>query len=367
MMVYIFLLLFVFVCGLILYRYPHSRDAKILFLLLTFGVMTIILGLRGEYVGEDTKHYLTMFQYADRVTWKEMLRSTGFRTVWYIDQYGFHDTVENGWLALCKVVHLFTDNGQAFLFVVSALTCGLFAKFIYDNSASIFYSTVIFLCESMFMFSFNGARQMLAVAITLSTYSALKKRKIKTAVIYVLLAALIHNTALVTFAVFPFVLIKQKDSYKKFKYAIVAAALSPFAVMALKTMISRFIPRYAPYFSMNYWTNSAGGIAVLWVAEFALILVMYVKKFKVENSFQYSCFTLMYLAFELMGLQISVFGRVAYYFRSYLLLFFPCADLYFSKNSRRAVRCAIIILIILLYFSYARSDARAYSPFWMNY
>lgn len=365
-MVYIILLLFVFVCGLILYRYPHSRDAKIVFLLLTFGVMTIILGIRGEYVGEDTKHYLTMFQYADHVTWKDMLKSTGFRTVWYIDQYGFHDTVENGWLVLCKAVHLFTDNGQIFLFIVSALTCGLFAKFIYDNSVSIFYSTLIFLCESMFMLSFSVARQMLAVAITLSAYSALKKRKIKTAVIYVLLAALIHNTALITFTIFPFMLTKQKDSYKKFKYAIVAVAFSPFVVMALKTIISRLIPRYATYFSINYWTNSAGGIVALWVAEFALILVMHVKKFKVENSFQYSCFTLMYLAFELMGLQISVFGRVAYYFRSYLLLFFPCADLYFSKKSRMTVRCAIIILIILLYLSYARLDARMYLPFWTN-
>lgn len=366
-MVYIILLVFVLICGLILYRYPYSKDAKINYLFLTFGAMTIVVGLRGEYVGEDTKHYLTMFQYADRITWKDMLNSTGFKTVWYIDQYGFHDTVENGWLALCKVVHLFTDNGQAFLLIVSALTCGLLAKFIYDNSVSIFYSTLVFLGESMFMFSFNGARQMLAVAISLSAYSALKKRKIKTAVIYVLLAALIHNTALVTFAAFPFVLTKQKDSYKKFKYAIVATALSPFVVMALKTIISRLIPRYALYFSINCWTNSVGGSAVLWIAEFALILVMYAKKFKVENSFQYSCLTLMYLAFELIGLQISVFGRVAYYFRSYLLLFFPCADLYFSKKSRRAVRCAIIILIILLYFSYARSGARIYSPFWMNY
>lgn len=214
MMVYTILLVFVFTCGLILYRRPYSKDAKIIFLIFAFGAMMIIVGIRGEYVGEDTKHYLTMFQYADRITWKDMLNSTGFRTTWYIDQYGFHDTVENGWLTLCKVVHLFTDNGHAFLFIVSALTCGMFAKFVYDNSVSVFYSTVIFMCESMFMFSFNGARQMLAVALTLQAYTVLKRRKIKTAVIYVLLAALIQNTALVAFALFPFVLIKHAGSYK---------------------------------------------------------------------------------------------------------------------------------------------------------
>lgn len=365
-MIYIFLLIFVFTCGLILNQNPKSRIARIVFLFLTFGTMTIILGLRGETVGEDTKHYLTMFRYADQVSWKDMVRGTGFRTVWFIDQYGFHDTVENGWLALCKLVHLFTYNGQVFLFLVSALTCGLFAKFIYDNSVSVFYSTVIFMCESMFMFSFNGARQILAVALTLQAYTALKRRKIKTSVVFVLLAALIHNTALVAFALFPFVLIKEKGSYKKFKYAIVVVALSPFVVMMLKTAISRLIPRYTLYFTTNYWTNSVGGSAVLWIAEFALILVMYAKKFRVENSFQYSCFTLMYLAFELMGLQVSVFGRVAYYFRAFLILFFPCANLYFSNKSRRVIGYAIIILLILLFFSYARSDARIYSFFWQN-
>ena len=364
MTVYVFLLVFVLVCGLILYRYPHSKNAEKLFLFLTFGAMTFILGFRGEHVGEDTKHFITMFEYADRVTWSEMLKSTGFRTTWYIDQYGFHDTVENGWLALCKIIHLFTDDGHVFLFAVAALTCVLFAKFIYDNSLSIFYSTVIFLCESMYMFSFNGARQMLAVAITLPAYTSLKNKKIIPAVCFVLLASLVHNTALVAFAMFPFVLTKQPESYKKFKYAIVAVIASPFVVMLLKTFISRLIPRYAAYFTVNYWTNTIGGSAVLWIIEMILILIMYAKKFRIQNTFQYSCFVLMYLAFELMSLQVSVFGRVGYYFRTFLLLFFPCADMYFEKKSRTVVRCVIITLLVLLYFSYAGTDTRLYTFFW---
>lgn len=132
------------------------------------------------------------------------------------------------------------------------------------------------------------------------------------------------------------------------------------------TAISRLIPRYTLYFTTNYWTNLVRGTAVLWAAEFALILMMYVKKFRVENSFQYSCFTLMCLTFELMELQVSVFRRVAYYFRAFLILFFPCADLYFFNRSRRAIRYVIIILFVLLFFSYARSDTRIYSLFWQN-
>lgn len=363
---YIFLLVFVTICGLITYQYPHNKNAKLVFLFLTFGAMTVILGLRGEQVGEDTKHYIMMFQYSDRVSWEDILKSTGFRTVWYVDQYGFHDTVENGWLVLCKVVHLFTDNSQCFLFIVAALTCGLFAKFIYDNSDSIFYATLIFLCESMYMFSFNEARQMLAVGITLTAYSALKRRKVLVAILWILLAALIHNTALIAFAMFPFVYTNQTRSYKKFKYAIILVGASPFVVTMLKPIIVRLIPRYTLYFTTNYWTNSIGGSSILWIVEFALIMLMYVKKFKVENTFQYSCLVLMYLSFAAMGLQISVFGRMAYYFRAFLILFFPSATLYFDKKSRIIIRSIILALIILLYLSYASTDTRMYSFFWNN-
>lgn len=366
MAVYIILLLLVFLCGYILYRYPNGRNAKKIYLIVTFSSMAIILGLRGEKVGEDTEHYLTMFKGAAQVKWITMLRSKGFRTTWYVDPYGFHDTVENGWLTLCKIVHIFTDNGQVFLFIVALLTCGLFAKFIYDNSESILYSTLIYLCESMYMFSFNEARQMLAVSVTLQVYTALKHRKVKTAVLLVLLASLIHNTALVTFIMFPIVLTKQRKSYKKFKYAVVIAIAAPFLVMSLRGIISKLVPRYASYFGTNYWKNSIGGSAVLWILEILLIAVMYLKEFEYPQSYQYACFVLLYLSCALMGLQVTMFARIGYYFRAFLPLFFPSAVNFFKKKDRLMVNFIVIAFIILLYFSYAHSDTRMYSFFWNN-
>lgn len=364
MTVYILLLLFVLACDLLLYKHQKNNQRKKLFLFLTFFAMTLILGLRGESVGEDTRHFLVMYKQAKTISWKTIFQSRGFRTVWYVDQYGFHDTVENGWLILCKFVHLFTDNGQVFLFIVAALTCGIFAKFIYDNSTDVFYSTLIFLCESMFMFAFNGARQMLAVALTLPAYTALKHKKIKTAIIWVIVAALIHNTALVAFIIFPFVLTKRKNDFSKFKYAIVLAVASPFIIMALQKVIIAIFPRYSKYFTLNYWTNSIGGSSILWIIELILILIMYWKKFSNDHSFELACIILLYLSCELMGLRVTMFSRVGYYFRAFLLLFFPCSNCYFSKNSRRVIECVISVLLIALYFSYARTPWRLYSFFW---
>lgn len=365
MLIYIFLLIYILLCGLLLYGRSHQSKQYIkIFLFLSFGAMSLVLGLRGASVGEDTQHYLSMFNTAKRITWSTMLRSPHMRTVFYTDQWGYSQTVENGWLALCKIIQIFTGNGQIFLFIVALLTCALFAKFIYDNSNNILYSTIIFMCESMFMFAFNGARQELAIAITTLAYTSFRKQKYKTGIAWIVLASLIHNTALVTLIMLPLFLVTPKNHYKDFKYIIAATSTLPFLVNILSNIISALFPAYAHYFTMRFWETSAGGIIVLWIVEILLILLMYYKKFSRPYSFILSCLVLTSFAFEMMGTRIGVIQRISYYFRAYLILFFPLADKYINKKNRLIARGIITILLFMLYFSYARTDARQYIFCW---
>lgn len=326
--------------------------------------MAIVLGLRGDDVGEDTRHFLNVFKCASNVTWSQMLHGVGMRTAYYTDTFGYTDTIENGFLALAKVAHLFTNDGHVFLFVVAVITCALFAKFIYDNCENVIFSTYIFLCESMFMRAFNEVRQILAVAIAVQAYTLIKEKRWKSAVVVILLAALIHNTALICFVLFPIMLIKPQKEYKTFKYAIVATIASPFVALLGQAVLIKMFPRYAGYFLTNFWTNSLGGTAFLWIIEFALIVVAYSGKFRTKNSFYSSCLVLLYIAFELMGLRITMFSRVGLYFRAYLLLFFPSCSSYFTKKTWQVVQIGLIILMLLLYLSYARTPAREYSFCW---
>ncbi len=324
----------------------------------------MVLGLRGFNVGEDTPHYLHIFRQAEYVSWSDMLHSTGMRTAYYTNQYGYTDTIENGFLALAKIIHWFTDDGQVFIFVVATLTCGLFARFIYDNCEKVFYPTFIFLCESMFMFAFNGIRQLLAVSITIQVYTLLKAKKWKQAVVVILFASLFHNVALIGFVLFPIMLVKHDKKYKLFKYAMIAAIAGPVFIVYAQNLITKLFPRYTAYFSVNYWQNSLGGSTILLLIEFVFLMIMYEKKFKTEDSFNLATLILIFIACELAGLKISVFSRVGYFFRAYLLLFLPDAEKYFSRNSRIIVRIVLMILLILFYLSYAQTEARVYSFFW---
>lgn len=365
MLIYIVVFFLIVIYSLYPYQKHNSQKSKKIFLILSFMTMALVLGLRGRNVGEDTGHYLDVFKYSANVKWIDMLHSKGMRTGYFTDEFGYTDTIENGFLALAKIVHIFTDNGQVFIFLVSAVTCALFAKFIYDNcKKDVVFPTFIFLCESMFMLAFNGARQVLATAIAIQAYKLLNDKKWKKAIATIIIAALIHNVALVCFALFPITLIKPKKEFRTFKYAIIAAIASPFIIILGQTVVIKIFPRYAAYFSTNFWANSVGGTAILWIIEFGLILVNYWKKFKNKDLFQTSCLILIYLACELMGLRITMFSRVGWFFRAYLILFFPICRLHFNRRTWKVIKTIIFILLLLLYFSYASSSARKYLFFW---
>ena len=364
MLIYIITLFLIAIFSLYPYMNNNTSQSRRIYLYLSFTIMTFILGLRGKMVGEDTQHYLHIFKNAANVKWLYMIRSAGMRTGYYTDEYGYTDTIENGFLIIAKVVHWFTDNGQIFLFLVAAATCILFAKFIYDNCKKVVFPTYIFLCESMFMIAFNGARQILAAAVAVQAYTYLKNRKWKKAIFIILIASLIHNVALICFALFPIMMIEPKKEFRSFKYAMIATIAAPFGIVLAQAIVTKLFPRYIAYFSSNFWTNHLGGISILWSIEFILIMVCYVKHFKVENSFRNSCLVLVYLTCELMGLRITMFSRVGWFFRPYLMVFLPGCKNYFTKRTWQLIQSTLVILLTLLYFSYARTPARLYTFFW---
>lgn len=360
---YIYFILFgwVLLSGAILNGRKKSNKYKKFFLGLSFSAMILILGLRAESVGEDTKNYLYMFDRAKDVQWNDIFHEFSFRTTYFTWDYGYQEQVETGYLILNKFVHIFTDSGHAFLFVIALLTCVLFAVFIYKNSNDVFLSTYIFMCETLYMFAFNGMRQALALSIAIQAYSMIKDRKFVKAISTILLAFLIHNTAVICFAFFSIVLVKPKNETRTFKWEVVVAIMFPIVVLALRNVIAVLFPQYRLYYSTNYWINSLGGSAIIWIFLVSLIFVLYLKHFPLEGTFQYATFSLVYLSLQLTGLQITVFSRLGLYFAPFLLLLYPKAILLFSAKSRRWMKLLLFALMALLFLAQVRNPSRAYS------
>lgn len=365
MLIYIILLIAIFLYGLLLRTNPTNKGMKLIFLTLSFLSCTLVLGLRGYTVGEDTAQYINIFNSTNTIPLKEILNPVA-KTTYFTDAYGYTNKVENGFLIWCKLVHVFSDNPQVFLFLTAGVTCFLFAKFIYDNcNEDVFFPTIIFLCESTFMLSFNLAREMMACAIALQAYTFLKNQKIYQALIIIFIAFTIHNSTIVTLILIPILLMKYKNTRRTFNFAFIFALLLPLVAILLQNRISLLFPTYSSYYTKNYYQNSLGiGTILLMLFEIFCIIYMYRKKFIVPNSEKISLIVLIYIAFEVAAYKVVMFSRIALYFRVYLMIFFNKVFQTVSPNCKLIAKGILLTLLVLFYLSFAMSASRNYTFFW---
>lgn len=336
---------------------------KKIFVFLSFAIMALVLGLRGNDVGEDTNHFIDIFNYSRNVSWKTVFTSgtdTIYNTVWGIDL-----SVETGYMLLNKIVGVFTNNGQWLIFIVAVLTCWLIGKFILDNSTSPFLATYIFMCESLYMQSFNLMRQMLAIAIAIQAYKYIRKENYKKAVTIILIAFLFHKTAALYLILIPMQMIKKPQ--RAVKYVTLGGVAVSLLLPVIYQLVSRLIPRYANYLVSNYWEVYVGiGTLLLWMIEVMICGYIYLRKIKSEDkeTFIAVACTILYLAFEIIGLRLTMFSRIAMIFRIFFIFLFPLFARYLSPNSRIWYRCGIMFVVTMSFLSYASASTRLYSFFW---
>ena len=366
MFIYLLLLLYIYIIGYIfLYRFKSNEKSKLYFLFLAFGAMTLILGFRGNRVGEDTDMYLRIAEIAKHKTWKSVIESFPNMT-WSIDQWGYHSEISTFFFILVKLIVGLFGSSQAVLFVCSLVICTGFACFIYQNTNRVFLATYVFVCDSIFMMSFNGMRQCLAMAIGLQAYTEIKEKKYVNALIYIAIATLFHSVSIVYLLFFPIMIYKNK---KRELMMVIATALAfPILLIYIQTLVAMFSPYLASYFSTSFWEASLGGTVFLF---FFIILssvysFLFIKREILAEQFDVLFFVILQLTLEIAGIKATMISRLALYFRAFLILFFPLIEeRFFKKNNRRLYIVLLFMLITMEYLSYAKSETRLYVPYWM--
>ena len=362
MAIYIFELIFVFVMGMLLYMKKINNRT---FIIVVFFVLAMVLGLRGEEVGEDTAHFIDIFNYAQNLTWKTTFTS-GLDVI-YTTVYSADLSIEVGYLILNKLVGIFTDNAQWLIFIVAAATCWLFGKFIYDNFQKVFLPTYVFLCESLYMNSFNLMRQILAIAIALQAFKLIKEGKYKKAVIVILVGFLFHKTAILLLALIPLYLWKNKK--RATKLVFIGAVVFIVGLQAVATLVSILVPRYASYFTTNYWNTEISGIVVLWLIEIVLCLLFYFYRgLKRDDNevFIPVASTIIYIACEIVSFRVSMFSRIAMVFSPFLMQLFVQGKTLFGRKTRTVYLIGLIAVLTVMFLLYAKADSRVYYFFWQE-
>ena len=301
----------------------YSKKSRKKFCVFSWIVLSLIEGLRDFSVGTDTIQYAATFE---------------------MEQMDYY---EIGFQLIGKFVHLFSDNPIVFLLIVSLITNGLIFRAIYKNSSNVAVSAFTYMSLYYYFNSFNAVRQYLAIGLILCAYTFLKDDKFMKYFIFVLIAALIHTTAIVGLLLFPLYQLNLKREIDKRNFVRWFGILLVFEILFVYLFknyfhsILEFFPRYMDaYGESDYYFE--GRMSLQSIVTNALIFVVYLCFCENINFAMFLAISV-FLSF---GTIFSfLFHRIIWYFDVFSI--FALADIWQTKTlnykSRTILRVAIFI------------------------
>ena len=311
--IYLFLFIYIILLSFLIFFKGNTNIQKKLFLFLSFSMMFFIMGFRAESVGTDTSLYCTIFQNNIQSAFYTVLKEDSAII------YSFYN----------KFVSLFSTNRNAIIVANSFLICTLTATFIYKNSKNVIFPTIFFMTFYHFFSSMNIARQYIAVMIVANAFYFLKNKKAFQYILMCLIATLIHNTAIVSFLLVPYLFIEPNKKNITIYLSIIILAL--LFLNQIMTLFSSLFTHYDIYFQDSFLENSGQNRKI--IITFIYVLFAFVlssllkgKAIKADEQREFYLLHIMNFIAIILGfiaLDMMLISRVEVYFSIFTIILIP--------------------------------------------
>nr|WP_275668133.1 EpsG family protein [Pediococcus pentosaceus] len=321
--------------------------------------MAVIAGLRNNTIGTDISNYgLINFESATHF-------NNFFEYLKYIKSI---NGVEIGYSLLNFVVSRFTNSVNWFFFVLNLLTILFVFLALSGNQERKYFTIGMILYYLIFWdISLNVMRQSLAVTMVFyGTVLFINSGKIKTFVVIVLAASLIHQTAIIALLI-PVIYWISIRNNKNMNYVIfITISVLVYYVMApnsnLITKMMESIPLFGKYYSIflnsgiSYVTTGSGmSIKTIIIRTFPMLISL-IWLIRSKNSNKYidknkSFFTFILMisvAFEFVNINSGVFARLGMYFSIIQILIYLKLSSTVKLTSMRLFLVGFLILYLMV-------------------
>lgn len=338
MLFYITVLLVAVILSAVI-RPSRSDKAKRTYVATVFMMLIAVAAFRSSAVGVDTEQFVRAY---GRIGIEGV-------SAFQIERY------EPGFTALCLLLNQITGNYQMLLIVTAVITYAPIGYVIYRLSENATLSCYLFITLNIFTSYLNVMRQGMCIALVAVAFLCLAKRKNIGFVVCILASSLFHAYSLVALVLLPLSRIGFKSRHLLL-YAIAAIVV----ILAFNDVVmnaARFIlGREEVYRSVHMSSNYFGALVQLaFIAVIALIVVNYLEIGKKRGLpatgkiAVYQHAVMLWLLFQLAGMQAEIFGRLGYYFEIFSILSIPCA-LKVVEPKERALATVVVCSISLAYF-----------------
>lgn len=342
----------------------QMRNGKIAFalnankyILIVLAVCWMIAAFRNISVGADTAHYAKLYINICDSSWAEIFSSFKYQGQ------------EIGWNILSKLVSLISNNYYLLQIITSAIFCFGFYPFIKKNSTNAVLAMSVFLGTELYLYSFNIARQMIAVMLVANAWDKLREEKAREFFFLVALACTFHVTSAIFLIVY---LVYKLWPYKKTHKYLVMCVI--FVGIFYQKILEFFTPILQDYYNYNnYLVNerlkqTAGLVVLFWIVIVFLSLYLIIKGKNDEDQASVSgLFAIFYVIMSLVGLKFNYMDRIGVYFLPFLIPMFDEIQ-YKIKNIYLAKTYMVsAIICFLIYFILSTQTAQYLYITFLNY
>lgn len=260
--------------------------------------------------------------------------------------------LEYGYLILNRVAMLIYDNYITLLFIISFIILTCYFRQYRKYSNYVWLSILLLLCIGSYYTSFNTLRQFLAACITFFAGEYIYKKKFFKYLILVIIAFLIHKTAIIMVP-FYFILQINWNKRKSIFFGIIVISIVIFSYIFANDIVNLLRTYvYSDYSSndsdITLGLNIINFIRPLLIVLFCLIYKKHINMNIIEQRVWFNA-TLFFLVGSFFSMQISLAIRFTYFFLPYTTLIIPKIIYNMPQKLNRIGYCILFVIFLCLY------------------
>ena len=297
-------------------------------------ICCLVAGLRYN-VGTDYKNYLPIFNTVSDISGKT--------------PYGTIEPLSSVLMLVCKP---FVNGYQVYLGLMAILISFITFYFFKENCDVSSFPFMIFIYFMlMYSASLNAIRQIMSVAIVMLGYRFIMEKKLLKYIIVLVVAALVHKSALLCLP-FYFLYFK-KDRFSKIKLNLIIAVcmIIPFFIRNIFNILLS-ISLFSSY-DRYFYRNAGYYVVGIIILRLPVLLMIFIFRSKLEERSEKNRFFIilyvMELLFYIIGGNIIWAFRMAYYCLAAEAVLVPQLSEVVNKKYKVIVNVIFVIYYIVIF------------------
>jgi len=349
MTVYLVLLLVVTI-AIYLSQRATDRSARRLMYAVAFASLVLVGGLRNGSVGTDSRSHIVIFE-----------RTVELADVW-------KSGLEPGFALLSWLGKLVSDNYAVVFTLVAVVVTLCFLWGMRELSVDPAVSIFVLLASGIYLVSFNGTRQGIAIAVLFPAIGFIYYRKFWPFLVSVAVACFFHISAMVVLPVY--FIVPRKNDFRYNALVFGAVVVSVLFFSELVALAGRLNPRYLVYGEVGQL--SRGLVYAASVVAIGLFF-LYFKRYVKQHRPWYDLLLNLYL----LGVVVTVVAvfrttfvsgvmRLNSYFTTSQILLWPIVFANLHRYRHRAMVGLAFVILFLVYYGILLSRFSNLVPYSFN-